>query len=419
MTVLILQGGNLSTSTADASAAIDAAYTVRQSIVHAHFPMFNGTNADGSWKPLPMWHPTQPSTPYFPLAVADALWKRGQLLLMTWGTQNLNTGGAGTRKRMEPADILAGRFDSYFHTAAAAIAAWKHPIVIALNAEFNGTWSTWYMEPADFTVVWRYIVDLFRRDGATNIAWAWTANQVAPSGTNQTTAQDRLALYWPGPEWVDFTGFDAYNWAGSRSATWLTFEQVITGSGVNWLGNTYGTIATLAPDKPMMIGEFGCHSAPGDKAAWIRDALAVIPAKFPLIAIASYYGIDDGASLWSLKQTDGTVQAWSDGVLRGPYVRGSEFQMPPDLQPLRTFASTVRVEPERPDVPAQVHQVALDALEEMLGERDTLEKLSVALTTERDQARGEAVAAQNRTDQLRAAIRTWSAARDALMQLGQ
>lgn len=335
MTQLILQGGNLSESTADSSGALDAAWTVKQAITHVHFPWANGVRADGTIVWTPMIHPTAPTTAYYPIPIADTLAKRGQLLMVSWGARNLK-GPAGTPVAFKSADIVAGKYDTYLHQCAKSLAAFKRPVIFALNPEFNWSGGLNYMPGPDFVAFWRYVVNLFRTDGATNVTWSWHANQLGKAGNGQTTAEDRLPEFFPGVDWVDMVGFDVYNLAAARNSTWATFDQILTGAGTTWLGNTYGAVTRLAPGKQVVIGEFGCHTAPGDKAAWIRDALASIPTKYPDIAIISYYGLNDGASHWSLDTTDGTVQAWADGILRGPYARGGEFTMPADLQPLGT-----------------------------------------------------------------------------------
>lgn len=391
MTDVILQGFNLSTSQVTASDALQTSLDVNQSIVHAHFAMFNGITKDGSWLAIPMWHPSQAaSLPYYPLKLADDLWKRGQLYLMTWATRNLK-GPSGRAEAMTAADVTAGKYDAYLHQSAKYIAGWKHPIVIALNAEFNLTSNPNYLPPADFVAVWRYIVGLFRADGATNVSWAWHANQLSKPGSGQTTDEDRLPDYWPGIEWVDLVGMDVYNAAASRNSEWLTFDQAMTGAGTTWLGNTYGAIEKLAPNTPKVIGEFGCHIAPGDKAAWLKDAFDVIPKRYADIMIASYYGIDDGAAKWSLHTEDGTAQAYGDAIEEGPYVQGGQFIMPPDLQPLKPFTRAI---------------VSGDPLVDLAQAQDKLKSLSSALDVaigDIDTARGEMLKAVAELEDMRAA----------------
>jgi hypothetical protein len=391
VTAVILQGFNLSTSQATASDTLQASLDVNQSIVHAHFAMFNGVNKDGSWMAIPMWHPSQTaSLPYYPLKLADDLWKRGQLYLMTWATRNLK-GASGKAEPMTSADICAGKYDVYLHQSAKYIAAWKHPIVIALNAEFNWSGNINFQPGPDFVAMWRYIVDLFRKDGATNVSWSWHANQLGKAGNGQTTAEDRLPEWWPGIEWVDLVGMDVYNAAASRNSDWLTFDQIMTGAGTTWLGNTYGALEKLAPNTPKVIGEFGCHTVPGDKVAWLKDAFDAIPKRYADIMIASYYGIDDGAAKWSLHPEDGTAQAYGDSIEEGPYVQGGQFIMPPDLQPLKPFTRAI---------------ASGDPLADLVQAQAQLGKLSSVLDAavkDRDSALTEAQRISAELDDIRAA----------------
>jgi hypothetical protein len=245
------------------------------------------------------------------------------------------------------------------------------------------------------------VVDLFRHEGASNVSWAWIAN-------NLTRGED-IAPFFPGVDYVDYTGFDAYNWASSRNATWITFTEMLTGTGAaTWLGNTYGTLEKLAPSTPMIVGEFGCHTTPGNKAAWIKDALTVIPRDFPLIAAISYYPISDGgptSPTWALQPSDGSLQAWVDGLLRGPYVVGSQFTMPPDLQPLDPFTRFTQA-----GDPLEQLQVANARIQSLLAEianydadlNDAHAALDAA-TKDLEQARSDARAAQITVDQAKQA----------------
>jgi hypothetical protein len=337
---VILQGGNLSESLSEAAGLQDTAYGVKQSIVHAHFPMYNGGTA-GAWKPLALRDPANPIRPWMPLSLAEGLWRKGQLTLLSWGSWNLGeVQPDGTKKGVPipPADFPAGKHDDMLRMQAKHFKDWGHPIVVGFDPEMNGTWAPWYCPGPDFVSKWRYVISFMRAEGVKNVAWAWVANQTSRSKT-ETTWEGRLQDWWPGREYVDIIGFDTYNFAGSRNATWATFTEIMSGN--KWIGDTYGAASSLAPDLPMMLGEWGCDNKGGDKVAWITDALAVLPVKYPRLMIASYYGLNDGASHWALDAADGTAAAWADGIKRGPYVQGGDFVLPSDNAVLRPFTRTL------------------------------------------------------------------------------
>jgi hypothetical protein len=184
---------------------------------------------------------------------------------------------------------------------------------------------------------------------------------------------------------------------------------MLTGTGAaTWLGNTYGTLEKLAPSTPMIVGEFGCHTTPGNKAAWIKDALTVIPRDFPLIARSATtrsLTVVPPVPTWALQPSDGSLQAWVDGLLRGPYVVGSQFTMPPDLQPLDPFTRFTQA-----GDPLEQLQVATARIQSLLAEianydadlNDAHAALDAA-TKDLEQARSDARAAQITVDQAKQA----------------
>ena len=99
--------------------------------------------------------------------------------------------------------IAAGSYDQWFRTYASQVRAFRHPVVIGFAHEMNGGWYSWGKQPQAFVAAWRHVVRLFRRQGATNVTWLWTAN--TPS-----TAPSTLRPYWPGARYVNWVGIDGY-----------------------------------------------------------------------------------------------------------------------------------------------------------------------------------------------------------------
>src|SRR5205085_10076204 len=95
---------------------------------------------------------------------------------------------------------------------------------------------------------------------------AWVPN-VDPY--HKFTPYDQL---YPGDAYVDWTGLDGFNWAGSD---WMSFSQLYAIS--------YGDLLELAPTKPILISQIGSGESGGSKAAWITDLLTQLPANFPQI----------------------------------------------------------------------------------------------------------------------------------------
>ena len=109
-----------------------------------------------------------------------------------------------------------------------------------------------------YVAAYRHIHDIFVAEGATNVIWAWCPNVTDVDNSNATTMN-----YYPGDDYVDWTGVDGYNW-GSTNGGWQTFQEVFR--------NIYPLLA--AKGKPIIIGEMASTELGGDKAAWID---AIVP----------------------------------------------------------------------------------------------------------------------------------------------
>ena len=87
------------------------------------------------------------------------------------------------------------------------------------------------------------------------------------------------ASLYPGDAYVDWTCLDGYNWGTNpwNPNVWLTFSQTF--------GPSYSNITgSIAPSKPMVIGETASTEYGGSKAAWITDMLKTqLPLNFPKI----------------------------------------------------------------------------------------------------------------------------------------
>jgi beta-mannanase len=361
----------------------------KMSIYHSAAMWAQGYQSDGSTKYLRTGWPAQ----------FQQHWSAGRLVMHDWGSYN---SGNKSDASFALSAIAAGSQDTFLHAYARDMAAFKHPIMFRLNGEMNGSWEPYYDTAGgpNFIAAWRHVVDLFRADGATNVTWVWCPNITSPPGSASDTAQDKLPHWYPGDSYVDWTGFDAYNWSTTINAPWMTFDQLMTGYP-KWYGDTYHAIQQLAPSKPMLLGEFASHNWAGDKSLWIKDALLKIPALYPALRAVLWFNASDASRpvAWPLSASDGTATAFSVGVsTTPPYVGGGSLAMPVDLQPIMPFSVTVRVEPDRPDVPWLVYTSAIGAalselnqaeteLEDMTAARDELQATFNEKSGEWDQER--------------------------------
>ncbi len=214
----------------------------------------------------------------FDPAELDAVWSRGAVPMITW--EPLSYEG-----RSFPLDqIQRGRFDRYIRESARAAAAWGKPILVRFAHEMNGSWYPWARGAADnnsyrIKAVWRRVVRIFREWGASNVEWVWCPNV-------NTGGSFPFRDLYPGDEWVDWVGFDGFNWA--LRGEWHSFTEIVD--------NTYEEMAKLT-SLPMIVAETGSSESGGDKAAWVTSAMRDEIPELPRIRAVVWFDAtfaDDG-----------------------------------------------------------------------------------------------------------------------------
>ncbi len=230
-------------------------------------------------------------TPWF-----DNVRNHGSLPMIDWSSWNLGAGINQPDFRLNA--IYNGNHDAYITQWALAAKAWGHPFFLRFDWEMNGNWQFAWSEqlnsnqPGDYIKAWQHVHDIFTRNGVTNVTWVWCPN------ISSSTTRSMASLY-PGDAYVDWTCLDGYN----KYPVWLNFSTIFTGSGINWLYNSYAEILAVAPSKPIMLGETASLEA-GDggarKATWIRDTFDVqLPTQFPKIKAVVWFNWDDGNPAYS------------------------------------------------------------------------------------------------------------------------
>jgi hypothetical protein len=200
----------------------------------------------------------------FPDANEQSLAASGHVLLDDWAPRNFS---AGTR--IAWASIAAGDYDaSVIDPEAQRIKAYGKPIMLSFDHEMDarvGTSGT----AADYVAAYRHIHDEFARLGVTNVIWVWTT-------TGYVGHESEFNSLYPGNSYVDWIGYDPYNFASCHSTAWKNFNQTIDPM-YQWLeSNGYG-------DKPFILPEYGTvpdssnANAAADWYSQIPAALATHP----------------------------------------------------------------------------------------------------------------------------------------------
>lgn len=247
-----------------------------------------------------MWY--QPWSPknrnLFDAAACADMWRRGKVPLITW--EPWDPGNVPNKLR-DPAEqpsyrlsnITAGRFDGYIRTWARGIKAAGGPVMLRPFHEMNGNWYPWAgtvngNDPVQFSAAWRHVHDIFEKEGATNVTWVWSVNQISIPNT----PANRFAAYYPGDAYVDWVGASGFNWgAAVPGGSWTPWETRF--------GESVPYLETLG--KPIIIDEMASVEQGGSKAAWIREAYDRI-RQHPKVKAVVYF--DD------VEHQQGLTQDW-------------------------------------------------------------------------------------------------------------
>jgi hypothetical protein len=246
----------------------------------------------------------------FPVPPLESIRSHGSIPVLSWSSQSIPS------TKVEPdfqlSDVISGHYDSYIREFATAAKAWGHPFFLRFNWEMNGNWFPWHEgvngnKAGESAQAWRHVHDIFTSVGATNATWTWCPN-VEYSGSTS------LASLYPGDSYVDWTCLDGYNWGTNpaKPDSWKTFGQVYKASYQK-------IVETIAPSKPMMIGEVATSEHGGSKAAWIKDMLVRIPTEYTKIRAVLWFDKFDSNMDWPVETSSSAASAFAEGLQNPAY----------------------------------------------------------------------------------------------------
>jgi cell division protein FtsB len=198
----------------------------------------------------------------FPLVDCREARVRGKILQITWEPWYFSN-----PKAVKMSDIAAGKWDKYIDSWANGARSFGGELHIRFAHEFNGNWYPWSV-PANrknaalYVKAYRRVHDRFTRAGADNVRWIWCLN--AESVPNASW-NDPMRAY-PGSDYVDIVSIDGYNFGKALpNSRWQSFTEIYATPYAKVLRHP------SARRKPLMIGEIGCATVGGNKAAWMAD----------------------------------------------------------------------------------------------------------------------------------------------------
>jgi len=259
----------------------------------------------------------------FPVQQFEAIRSYGSIPMLNWAS--MSSPLAVEEPSFRLAKVTHGAFDEYIRSFALAAKAWGHPFFLRFDWEMNGNWFPWAQgangnNAADFVAAWRHVHDIFTSVGATNVTWVWCPN------VDPYHEFGNLAALYPGNAYVDWTCLDGYNFgtrAGSKKVGgmptggggWSTFNQIFS--------STYSQIVnTIAPEKPLMIGEVASNEQGGSKAAWITDMFSQITSVYTGVdAMVWFDWAKDGE--WPIETSPASIAAFTQGIAAPTFTTNS------------------------------------------------------------------------------------------------
>ncbi|MEO5912995.1 MAG: autotransporter-associated beta strand repeat-containing protein [Luteolibacter sp.] len=240
----------------------------------------------------------------FPTSTMSGLRNHGSIPLITWQPE-----GASPDSTYKLSNIINGNFDAYIKSWALSAKAWGHPFFLRFAHEMSGNWYPWSPgvngnTSSQYIAMWRHVHDIFTRNGVTNITWVWCPNTIYSGSTP-------IPPLYPGDNYVDWTSTDVYN---RITNNWGNFS--VRG------GPTLDQLISIAPGKPIMIAETGCHTdetgapASNSKAKWYRTAMMdYLKYSMPRIKAWVYFnGNNPDGNDWRITTSTEVQDAYRESV---------------------------------------------------------------------------------------------------------
>jgi Glycosyl hydrolase family 26 len=289
----------------DMSAVSKLGGTVRKQLSLVHFA---APFADCSTTPCSYFS--------FPTTPMTDIRAYGAIPFFSWSSQAIPS--SLNQPDFQLSDVIAGRHDDHIRSFASAAKSWGRPFFMRFNWEMNGDWFQWSEgvngnQPGEYVAAWRHVHDIFRSVGATNVSWVWCPfidprNRLASLGP----------LY-PGDAYVDWTCLDGFNWGTNPNAAnpgWRSFD---------WLfSSTYQLITqTIAPNKPMVLGEVASSEYGGSKAGWINNMFSWLPSRYPKVRGLLWFEVYIDGMDWPIVTSTSATNAFSRGIRSERYAANS------------------------------------------------------------------------------------------------
>ncbi len=212
-------------------------------------------------------------------------------------------------------DIIAGKWDSYIRSWAKDIKAFNHPIFLRVAHEMNMEGYPWGVvnndkNPEIYIKAFRHVVDIFKAEKASNAKFVWAPMNY--SFPNESW-NDWVKAY-PGNDYVDWIGFDGYNWGKTQTwSDWQVFKYLFR--------DQVRKAQKLWPTKPIMVAEFASSEKGGDKAAWIREIPQYLKTSMRAIDAIVWFDVKKETD-WRINSSEKSLAAFK-AIMKDPIFSSS------------------------------------------------------------------------------------------------
>jgi hypothetical protein len=250
---------------------------------------------------------------------AQSIVDRGSIPMVGW--EPWRWGGGVEQPLYSLKNISSGRHDTYIRQYARDVKTVDGVVYIRLMHEMNSNWYPWAgwsngNNPADYVPAWRHTVDLFRREGVTNVRWVWAPNNVGLPNWNASSFKQ----FWPGESYVDFAGVDGYNFGRSDSwSSWASFSKIFDAAYKEIVGLT---------NKPIIIAETASVEAGGDKAQWINQMFTALAGGYPRVVALIWFNERGPQQDWRVESSSASLAAYRQGLKNLSAARAVDITVP-------------------------------------------------------------------------------------------
>jgi Glycosyl hydrolase family 26 len=219
----------------------------------------------------------------FPDALLKQVWQHGAMPMITWEPwtstfPEFKSDPDLSHDRRVFHAIVQGRLDKYIAAYAQRLRDYHRPIFLRFAHEPDNRGYPWTVTggntPDEYVAGWRYVVNIFKSEGASNVTFVW--NPWSPEGVRR---------YFPGAPYFDWFGLTLLNYGGAyHDGKWYSFDELYA--------PYHREFAKLGIDKPTMLAEFGSTAYGGNRAKWLGEAMDSIATRHPEIRGAVFFHSD-------------------------------------------------------------------------------------------------------------------------------